>query len=324
MEKITLNLETNSYKWKPEIKEETLELLKHLDLPKGSRDTLINETVEILSQCGSPFVESNSEIGLVFGYVQSGKTMSFTTLTALAKDNGYQIIIIIAGISVNLIDQSFTRLERDLRIDKRTDMQWLSFPNPKISDTTVKKQIETTLAEWKDTTFPCEERKTILITVMKQKDHLPNLQQLLNSFDLAHVPTLIIDDEGDQHSLNTLEKKNVKTKRNDKSTIHARIVELKNTFPHHTFVQYTATPQAPLFINIMNNLSPNFIQLLTPGPDYTGGQTFFKSNDNLINVIDDLDSTADLTAPPPSLIYALQIFFLGVAKGAKNKDGKKR
>ena len=149
--------------WLPLIKEESKTLLDYLRLPQSSQQTFLDETIEILSKCGDPQLPRNTEIGLVFGYVQSGKTMSFTLLTALAKDNGYRIIIIIAGISTNLVAQSFTRLERDLRMDSRVDLQWLSFKNPKASDSTITSQIETALEEWNDETFPEEERKTILL-----------------------------------------------------------------------------------------------------------------------------------------------------------------
>jgi len=310
--------------WHPIIGEETRSLLRHLDLPIQNEQTLIRESIEILSQSGNPFNPINAEIGLVFGYVQSGKTMSFTTLTALAKDNGYRIIIIIAGISTNLVAQSFTRLEKDLRLDIRNDLKWLSFKNPRIEDVTTRSQITIALSEWRDITFPEEEKKTIMITVMKQKDHLPNLQRLIETLNLDDTPVLIIDDEGDQHSMNTKARRNTRTGENRQSTIHRRIIELKNTIPHHTFIQYTATPQAPLFVDIMDNLSPNFIQLLTPGPEYTGGRTFFEDRQELVRVINDIDPESDLSSPPRSLLYALQIFFLGVVKGTRTKEGKKR
>src|SRR5919108_4534460 len=98
-EQITIRPPQDGNNWRPSIGSETQSLLAHLHLPPESEQRLMDETAEILSQCGNPDNGSNSEIGLVFGYVQSGKTMSFTTLTALAKDNGYQMIIIIAGIS---------------------------------------------------------------------------------------------------------------------------------------------------------------------------------------------------------------------------------
>lgn len=317
-------MRTDNIQWLPVVGFETQSLLNHLRLPRESEQTLIDETIEILSQCGNTNDESNSEIGLVFGYVQSGKTMSFTTLTAMAKDNGYQIVIIIAGISTNLVAQSYTRLERDLRIDIRTDLQWLSFRNPRVNDITTRNQIATALAEHRDDTFPEEERKTILITVMKQRNHLPNLQELLETLNLDGVPTLIIDDEGDQHSMNRFARQNARQGGNRRSPIYERILNLRNAIPHHTFIQYTATPQAPLFIDLMDSLSPNFIKLLTPGPGYTGGRTFFIERPELTEVIPDIDPDEITTTPPASLISAMQVFFLGVVKGMRNREGRKR
>lgn len=323
-EQITMAAPQDSNQWLPSVGIETQSLLTHLQLPRESEQTLIDETVEILSECGNPNNATNNEIGLVFGYVQSGKTMSFTTLTALAKDNGYQIVIIIAGISTNLVAQSYTRLERDLRVDTRTDLQWLSFRNPRLNDITTRNQIATALTEYRDTTFPEEERKTILITVMKQRNHLPNLQELLQTLNLQSVPTLIIDDEGDQHSMNRFARQNARQGGSRRSAINERIINLRNSIPHHTFIQYTATPQAPLFIDLMDSLSPNFIKLLTPGPGYTGGRTFFVERPELTEVIPDIDPEEDPTTPPQSLISAMQVFFLGVVKGMANREGRKR
>jgi len=323
-EYISIDTNEDNNQWLPLVGVETQSLLAHLQLPRESEQTLTDETAEILSQCGNPNHTTNSEIGLVFGYVQSGKTMSFTTLTALAKDNGYQMVIIIAGISTNLVAQSYTRLERDLRIDTRTDLQWLSFRNPRLNDITTRNQIATALAEYRDNTFPEEERKTILITVMKQRNHLPNLQELLQTLNLEGVPTLIIDDEGDQHSMNRFARQNARQGGNRRSAINDRIINLRNSIPHHTFIQYTATPQAPLFIDLMDSLSPNFIKLLTPGPGYTGGRTFFVERPELTEVIPDIDPEEDPTAPPTSLIEAMQVFFLGVVKGMRNREGRKR
>ncbi|MCW5909534.1 MAG: alpha-1,4 polygalactosaminidase [Cyclobacteriaceae bacterium] len=323
-EQITMAEPQDNNRWLPSVGIETQSLLAHLQLPRESEGRLIDETVDILSKCGNPNNETNSEIGLVFGYVQSGKTMSFTTLTALAKDNSYQMVIIIAGISTNLVAQSYTRLERDLRIDTRTDLQWLSFRNPRLNDITTRNQIATALSEYKDDTFPGEERKTILITVMKQRNHLPNLQELLQTLDLKRVPTLIIDDEGDQHSMNRFARQNARQGGNRRSAINDRIINLRNSIPHHTFIQYTATPQAPLFIDLMDSLSPNFIKLLTPGPAYTGGREFFVEQPESTEVIPDVDPEEDPASPPASLISAMQVFFLGVVKGMRSREGRKR
>ncbi len=325
---------TNIDTWQPIVGTETQQLLEYLKLDAVSTKRLLDETMEVLSLCGSPQQKTNSETGLVFGYVQSGKTMSFTTLTALAKDNDYQIIVVIAGISNPLVNQSTKRLDKDLQISDRYDRKWLGIKKNPTDTSTDRDDISTVLKEWKNPTFPEDERRTVLITVMKNTKHLQNLIDVFTKLDLRGVPVLIIDDEGDQASLNTKARQNAmrglteeELTEQDLSTIYRRIRDLKEILPHHTFVQYTATPQANLFINILDRLSPNFIKLLTPGDTYTGGQTFFIDMHNLVRSIPIEDISPDdepIDNPPQSLIYALQLFFLGVAAGKIKKDTRNR
>ena len=62
----------------------TRDLMSRLTkLDSEERDNLINETIEILSQCINPVNTNDNTTGIAIGYVQSGKTMSFTTLTAV-------------------------------------------------------------------------------------------------------------------------------------------------------------------------------------------------------------------------------------------------
>jgi hypothetical protein len=53
--------------------------------------------VSILSKAIPPNAAEGQQTGLVVGYIQSGKTMSFETVAALARDNSFQVIIVIAG-----------------------------------------------------------------------------------------------------------------------------------------------------------------------------------------------------------------------------------
>ena len=205
-------------------------------------------------------------------------------------------------------------------------------PNFKIEEDT--ENIETVLAQWADDTFPKEECRTLLITVMKNQAHLNNLINILQNQNLQGVPTLIIDDEGDQASLNTRARWASRQRidiedltESQVSTIYRRINALRLIFSHHTFLQYTATPQANLFINIMDRLSPNFIRLLTPGQEYTGGIDFFRNNPNLIVEIPANEISTNnnpLFEIPESLKSALRIYFLGVVAGKINKDQKNR
>src|SRR5262249_36842859 len=128
--------------------------------------------------------------------------------------------------------------------------------------------------------------------------------------NLERVPTLVIDDEGDQAGLNTL------VRRGQRSTTYRRLSDVKDSLPHHVFLQYTATPQAPLLINIIDFLSPSFAEVLTPGDDYTGGSEFFSRRANLVRSIPIAEiPTANnpLNAPPQSLLQAMRLFFIGVA-----------
>jgi len=300
---------------------ETKKLLDKLNIDSESKVRLLSETSKILSKCGNPNKNENKETGLVFGYIQSGKTLSFTTLITLAKDNGYKLIIVIAGIATNLVNQSHTRLEKDLSLDEYSRF-WTKFKNPKNKDD---KEIKKVIHEWKSFILKPEVSKTILITVMKNGTHLKNLTNILKRIELENVPTLIIDDEGDQATPNTKASKNAKNLKdgiqsNEESTIYQRIDELKSVIPHHTFIQYTATPQAQLFISIFDKLSPNFIELLTPGEKYTGGKVFFKTKkEQLIKPIPNNEIISDelgsFEEPPETLLEALRIFFLGVSAG---------
>lgn len=332
-----LNNNTNCG-WQPYVGDETNELLRSKGFINedktlnASGERILDETYRIMQVCGNPNNPTNNETGLVIGYVQSGKTLSFTTLTALARDNNYQIVIVIAGVSTNLVNQSTQRLSNDLRLSTRFDRKWTLLQNP--SNTQEAEIIETTLTQWADPTFINERCRTLLITVMKNTSHLNNLVNILQLQNLEGVPTLIIDDEGDQASLNTKARWAAKQgidvenlSENQVSTIYRRITALRSIFPHHTFLQYTATPQANLFINIMDRLSPNFIRLLTPGQEYIGGMEFFKNNPNLIIEIPANEISTNnnqLFEIPESLKSALRIYFLGVAAGEINKDQRNR
>lgn len=321
----------NNANWNPFVGDETSELLRSKGFANPDRTLnengvrVLDETYRIMQVCGNPNTVSNSETGIVIGYVQSGKTLSFTTLTALASDNRYRIIIVLGGTTKPLLLQSTARLRKDLRIDNRYgfEQKWIQITNPETQEDF--DTITNALDQWSNPTFPKERCKSILITVMKNGNRLQNLAELLRDVNLIGVPTLIIDDEGDQASLNTRARWAARQgidvedlTENDVSTIYRRITTLRNIFPHHTFLQYTATPQANLFINIMDRLSPNFIKLLTPGDEYTGGIQFFRENPNLIREIpmDNIsNATQQLQEPPESLLEALRVFYLGVVAG---------
>src|SRR5258706_1795824 len=89
----------NNAKWRPYQGEEIDSLIRFKGFADGDRninqtgERIIDETFRIMEMCGNPSAQTNRDTGLIIGYVQSGKTLSFTSLSALANDNRFQIII---------------------------------------------------------------------------------------------------------------------------------------------------------------------------------------------------------------------------------------
>jgi len=297
--------------WVPRVGPEATELLQEKLSDPDIRTAVRDSAAAILSNAIPPGGPNGAETGLVVGYVQSGKTLSLTTVAALARDNGYQIVIVVTGTSIQLFQQSTDRIRADLQIRTDRVRAWALFESPDNTDS-MRGNVQRILDEWRDPDVPDEQRQSVLIAVMKHHGRLNNLVELLSSLNLQDVSALIIDDEADQASLNN------DAPQGSQSTTYRRLIELKQALPSHTLLQYTATPQAPLLINIIDSMSPNFVRVLEPGSTYTGGQEFFRSQSPYIKVIPPQDvptTTNALVEPPASLLEAMRIFMVGVAAG---------
>ena len=306
---ITTQETSGNGNWMPHVGQETMDFLTR-SAPEESRDSLEADAISILSKGVSPVEPQGTQTGLVIGYVQSGKTMSFETVTALARDNHFQVVIVIAGVTTNLLNQSTERLANDLGLrDLSRPRRWVQLENPNNNDESVQ-FMSSALDDWRDPDTPDDLRRTVLVTVLKQHQRLGHLTSLLRRLDLAGVSVLIIDDEADQASLNN------ETSQDSESTTYARLMELRAVIPQHTYLQYTATPQAPLLINIIDSLSPNFVEVLEPGSAYVGGRDFFKENPHLIKSIPPEEVPTrnnPLVEPPETLLDALRLFVVGIA-----------
>lgn len=306
-------------RWAPVVGPELNRLLNTKGLAGPARDIVVAEALSILAKCAAPEQPRTANTGLIIGYVQSGKTLNFTAVSALARDNDYRMIIVISGITTNLFGQSTDRIESDLQLDRRSDRIWRLFTQfdqqQQVSDA-----INACLSEWRRDTRT-RRRQTVLITIMKNWANLNKLIAALQGCQLGDVPTLIIDDEADQAGLNS------RPRANQPSTTHGCLARLRALFPHHSYLSYTATPQAPLLINLIDTLSPDFGVVLTPGQDYIGGRTFFKDRRDLITIIpeDDIPEKEDIPHdPPPSLLEAMRIYFVGCAIGLLKDDEANR
>lgn len=317
IETITIRSRQTSALWNPIVGSELTALLKRKALSDGDSAGIEQETCRILSKCVPPDGTRTQRTGLVIGYVQSGKTLSFTALTALARDNAYRLVIILAGTTTNLVEQSYERLNADLDI-KGGQQIWL-FANPSSKGNT-REELELALQTWKEYPDRPERCPTVVLVAMKNHRHLLNLAALLSSCDVKTVSTLIVDDEGDQAGLNN------KVRQKEESTTYSCIRLLRKEFPTHTYLLYTATPQAPLLISRIDMLSPEFADVIEPGQNYVGGQDLFKERSCYVESIPaaDLPNDDSAAGPPKSLERALRLFYVGVAAGLVAGAGGKR
>ena len=290
------------------------------NLVLAEREAVVRQTVSILGKCMPPSAPASNITGLALGYVQSGKTLSFTCVTALASDTHFPLVIVITGISEPLFDQSVDRLRGDLGIDNPNihDRRWQFFENPRIQHNH-HDRIAAVLAEWQDPQIA--DRQTCVIAVMKNHRHLGHLLQLLQQLSLAGIPAIVIDDEADQASLNTQVKRDVE------SRTYQFLLALRRALPRHTYIQYTATPQAPLLINTIDILSPRFVEILEPGHAYVGLADFFHATPGLVITIPDIEipsHTTTVQGAPESLRHALLLFFVGAAAGTIERASGRR
>lgn len=300
-------------KWIPVRKAEATGVATRSKLDQSAQDRLIEDAAEILGLGVDPASCQGSATGLVVGYVQSGKTLSFTTVIGLARDNGFPLVIVIAGTKDSLLNQSHDRLLKDLNVDAGDGLPaWKMRKNVRATDPNDEQFIRQGIEAWRNDDLEEDERATVILTVLKQRQRLQSLTTLLTKLNLHDVPVLVIDDEADQASLNT------KVRQGEESATYSNISDLRNALPCHTYLQYTATPQAPLLINIADVLSPNFHKVLEPGAGYVGGKDFFAPASRYIRDIppNDLAPGAD---PPQSMLEAVQVFFVGLATSLTQK-----
>lgn len=274
------------------------------------KDLIIDEAAKILSRCIPPGMRGNVT-NIAVGYVQSGKTLSFTTLTALAADSGYRIIIYLTGTKNNLQSQTKERLERDLGVCENNDYELVDLMDGSEITSTIRNTLKYTQA-------------VLLIPILKHHLHINTLSKALQAPEvepiLEQYGALIIDDEADQSSFNTYAKKNAEKEEwgeEDFSKTYTSILNLKKSLPSHSYIQYTATPQAAFLIDSKDSLSPQYHTVLTPGGGYTGGKYFFKDRGmDLLSIIpgDEVyhHRNNQLEEMPGTLIRALQEFFLSV------------
>ena len=275
-------------------------------IPEDGVAKIIDNAAKTLRYAPNPDDSSQChKTGLVIGKVQSGKTSNFISLTALAFDNQYDIVVVLGGTKKVLVSQNRDRIKE--YFDSAKEVLVLD---------TVDYRSE--LTEKKIQQFIKTGRK-IVIVALKNATQIRFLKNnIFNSSTLAERPCLIIDDEGDEASPNTMGSQG------EKSATYSAIEELKNVLDRHCFVSVTATPQANILIDTLDILSPDFGVLVDPGKGYCGLDVFHSSDQYTVEIPKDETSLLD-AGMPHSFIQAISMFFVACAiqKSRGSKHGEK-
>ena len=271
-------------------------------IPRDGVAKITESAAKVLNYCPNPQTdEVCQKTGIVIGKVQSGKTSNFITLTALAFDNGYNLVVVLGGTKKDLVTQNRERIHEYFEANKDVIVLDTVNHRSEMENSKIQQFIRTG-------------RKVILV-VLKNTTQINFVRNnVFSGSSFVDKPILIIDDEGDEASLNTLVNKGKKSK------TYAAIENLKTILNRHCFVSVTATPQANLLIDTLDILSPDFGILVEPGNGYCGLDVFHSDTTYTKEI--PLKETSLLDdGIPQSFINALSMFF--VACGIRKYRGLK-
>lgn len=266
--------------------------LKRADFDDAAIDQLELDCERVLKQCANPEltidVSERKKRGLVVGDVQSGKTANYIGLINLACDYGYKIIVLLAGMTDSLRQQTQSRVDEGMIGAISDSIGGSEITYIGVSEAEVMKQhyaVPLTNNENDFVKFVKKNlnatsgdfNKPIILVVKKNSSVLSQVCDWLKrgKNNITSENILIIDDEADNASVNT------KKTDLDPSKINGHIRNLFNNFPIASYVGYTATPFANVFVNPegddeYKDLFPSdFIVLLNAPSNYYGATKVF-------------------------------------------------
>lgn len=284
--------------------------VQYLKTGQGWGPSVINEldnaTDDIMDLLGNPRQsEGFQRRGLCIGEVQSGKTSNYIGLINKAADAGYRVFILLTGVIEKLRSQT----------QQRIDSGFIGLDSDAFQQNTINRaslgvgKYDGTISGWavtsktkdfnknaaKSLVGQMESLNSPIVFVVKKNSKkksgvLSNLESWLSTFNTdgsgkVNLPMLLIDDEADNASVNT-------NKNESPSVINGAIRSILNLFTKASYVGYTATPYANIFIDpdsetemLNDDLFPrDFIYALSSPSNYIGAQSVFLNYDE-----DDID-----------------------------------
>lgn len=256
----------------------------------NSIDVATDEMMDLLSNPND--IMSFQRRGLVIGDVQSGKTSTYLALMNKAADAGYHIIILLTGTIEKLrrqtqgrTDEGFVGLD-STAFNKNKDNVFVGVGN--IDRSVSGWAVTSTTSDFNTATASklsgqlSSISDPVVFVLKKNKSVLEKLESWLRLFNrntstgTIDSPLLLIDDEADNASVSTKPGE-------DPTTINKNIRKILKLFSKASYVGFTATPFANIFIDpdstqemLGDDLFPrDFIYALEAPTNYIGAASIF-------------------------------------------------
>lgn len=300
-------------------------------------DQLTNDILDLAGDPTKPGVWNRR--GLVLGDVQSGKTGTYLGLFSKAADAGYRLFILFAGNTEVLrqqtqarVDEAFIGRDSSIGVPRkgakvtrkhigvgliRKDLAQGS------GMTTVLQDFSGKSYEASSITIQTEAPHPYVFVIKKNKHILEALKAWLKeqvdvSGGVLSVPVMMLDDESDYASINTKSE-------TDPTTINQLIRDVLALFARSSYIAFTATPFANIFIDhgVEDDLFPrDYVYSLDTPTNYVGSAKTFGTSEDVktehLTELEDVEefiplghkSSLRVAGMPPSLYDAIDTFLL--------------
>lgn len=283
---------------------------KHIEAygEKGARNIVANVRStynKLMKQLATENSENHNS--LLVGKVQSGKTSNLELLTALAFDNGYNLLIIFGGYDKDLLRQSTERFGGTFETTGGEEVLYSETPVLFTTNELTKESISINSLDPEFAKQLIEEGRPMIITCLKRPPAMKAALKAITKVQesVSGIVPFIIDDEGDQASLNT-----AKDKARNSTPTYKHIVKIKEVLDNPLYLSVTATPQANIFQSDISALNPASIHTVQPGNGYNGASVYHLSENQIVENVQDAESSSLMSN---SLREAIYYFFIASA-----------
>ena len=301
---------------------------KYLLADKGFSTKVVNTMDDVLDTLTDLLGDPSKDIyykrrGLIIGDVQSGKTANYTGLICKGVDAGYKVVVLLTGTIEKLrqqtqqrIDEGFVGSDSDAMMKQQDKGLIIGVGK---YDSSIRPMVLTSTSDdfkqqnASNLNFDLRNiNGSVIFVVKKNSAVLKRLNKWLKTFNQngekpIENSVLVIDDEADNASVNT------KADAEDTPTaINGQIRELLKMFSKSSYVGFTATPFANIFIDpenynamVAEDLFPkDYIYSLNAPSNYIGARNIFDEDGQAGYMLEEIDDNIE---NPESIAFILPL-----------------